>query len=148
MHRSRFLVLAGALLLLVGSRLPWMSSPVLFGVDTPVSRALEIGWEDNGLITGGIGFLLLLPVFFMKGKVGKSYTLPGALLAGLAVLVVAGCFKRVVDLRPAAGFFAGTGLGIYVTLLGALLALLGTLWPVPHSRQERQGTVVLPGLYS
>jgi len=145
MHKSRIIVLAGALLLLLGARLPWMSSPVLFGVDNPVSRALEIGWEDNGFITGGIGVLLLLPVLFMKGKMGQRYTVPGAFLAGLAIFVVAGCFKRVLDINPAEGFFAGTDVGIYVTLLGALLALLGALWPVSSSRQARQETAPAPG---
>ena len=148
MHKSRILVLAGALILLLGARLPWMSAPVLFGVNNPVSRALEIGWEDNGFITGGIGFLLLLPAFFMKGKVGKRYTVPGAFLAGLAVFVVAGCIMRVLQIQPAAGFFAGTGVGLYVTLLGAVLALLGALWPVPPSRHARQETAPAPGFSS
>ena len=60
MHTNRILVLIGGLILILGSRLPWMSVPVLFGVEGPAYESIEIGWEDNGFVTGGIGLILLL----------------------------------------------------------------------------------------
>jgi hypothetical protein len=130
MHKPRILVLTGALLLLLGSRLPWMSATVLFGVDDPVSRSLEIGWEDNGFITAALGQLLFLGCIFLKGRVGKPYSIPGAVFAMIALFVVTGCFIRILEIAPSVGFFAATDIGIYVTLLGALLALVGALWVV------------------
>ncbi len=142
MRTNRMLVLTGGFLLILGSRLPWMSVPVLFGVEGPAFQAIEIGWEDNGLVTGGIGLILLFLGIFWRGRIGKRYSIPGAILAALAVLVVIGCFQRILEINPFAGFFAATDVGIYVTLIGALLALAGALYRTPVDR-EKQGTTLL-----
>jgi hypothetical protein len=102
-----------------------MSVPILFGVQGPAYESIEIGWEDNGLITGGIGLVLLLGAIFFKGSSKPGYSIVGLMLAACAVLLVIGCFQRVLEMDPRAGFFAATDLGIYVTLTGALLALVG-----------------------
>ena len=127
MQTNRILLLTGGLMLIIGSRLPWMSVPALFGVQGPVYESIEIGWEDNGFITGGIGLILLLAEIFWRGRIGTSYSILGAILAASAVAVVIGCFQRVIEIDPSAGFFAATDIGIYVTLIGSLLALLGTV---------------------
>lgn len=139
MRTNRMLVLTGELILILGSRLPWMSVPVLFGVEGPAFEAIEIGWEDNGFITGGIGLILLLVGIFWKGGIGKRYSIPGAILAALAALVVIGCFQRILEINPGAGFFAATDAGIYVTLIGALLALVGGA----SVDQEKRGATLL-----
>jgi hypothetical protein len=118
MRTNRMLVLIGGLILILGSRLPWISAPVLFGVEGPAFEALEIGWEDSGYITGGIGLILLLIGVFWKGRTGKRYAIPGAILATLAVFVVIGCFYRILEIDPDAGFLAAIDVGIYVTLTG------------------------------
>jgi hypothetical protein len=127
------------LILILGSRLPWISVPVLFGVEGPAFEAIEIGWEDNGLTTAGIGLILFLVALFWRGRIGKRYTIPGAILAALAVLVVIGCFYRILEIGPGAGFLAATDVGIYLTLIGALLAFVGALYRTPMN-QARQGT--------
>jgi hypothetical protein len=142
MRTNRMLVLAGGLILIIGSRLPWMSVPVLFGVEGSAYESIENGWEDNGFITGGIGLILLLVGIFWRGRIGKRYSIPGAIMAGCAVLVVIGCFQRVLEIGPSAGFFAATDVGIYVTLIGALLALVGALYRT-SVHYERQGTALI-----
>jgi hypothetical protein len=142
MQTNRLLVLIGGLILILGSRLPWISVPVLFGVEGPTFEAIEIGWEDNGLITGGLGLILLLVGIFWRGRIGKRFSISGAILAALAVLVVIGCFQRILEIDPGAGFLAATDVGIYVTLIGALLALVGALYRTSVD-QERQGTTLL-----
>ena len=142
MRTNRLLVLIGGLILILGSRLPWMSVPVLFGVEGPTVEAIEIGWEGDGFITGGIGLILLLVGIFWRGRIGKRYSIPGAILAALAVLWVIGDFYRILEIDPDAGFFAATDVGIYVTLIGALLALVGALYRTAVD-QERQGTTLL-----
>jgi hypothetical protein len=118
-----------------------MSVPVLFGVEGPAFEAIEIGWEDNGFITGGIGLILLLVGIFWRGRIGKRYSIPGAVLAALTVLVVIGCFYRILEIGPGAGFLAATDVGIYVTLIGAILALVGALYHTSVD-QEMQGTTL------
>jgi len=128
MQTNRWLVLTGGLILVIGSRLPWMSVPVLFGVQGPMVEAIEIGWEDNGIITGGIGLILLLVGMFWRGRAGRTYSIPAAILTALAVFVVLGCFLSVLEIDPPAGFFTATDIGIYISLIGALLAFAGTLF--------------------
>ena len=142
MRTNRLLVLIGGLILILGSRLPWMSVPVLFGVQGPAVEAIEIGWEGDGLITGGIGLILLLVGIFWRGRIEKRYSIPGAILAALAVLVVIGDFYRILEIDPDAGFLAATDVGIYVTLIGAILALVGALYHASVD-QDRQGTTLL-----
>ena len=131
MQTRRVFVMMGGLILVIGSRLPWMSVPVLFGVEGPVYEAIEIGWEDNGIVTGGIGWVLVLGGLFFGGR--PKYAIPGAVLAALALIVVAGCVWRVFEINPSAGFFAATGVGLYVTLIGGLVALAGVWLKKPAS---------------
>jgi hypothetical protein len=112
-----------------------MSVPILFGVEGPEYEAIEIGWEDNGFVTGGIGLILLLGGLFLKGRAGNRYFIPGVILAAIAIVEVFGCFHRVLEIDPSAGFFAATDVGIYVTLVGALLALVGALLKTPVRRE-------------
>ena len=77
----------------------------------------------------------------MEGRIGKRYSIPGAVLAALTVLVVIGCFYRILEIGPGAGFLAATDVGIYVTLIGAILALVGALYHTSVD-QEMQGTTL------
>jgi hypothetical protein len=138
MRTNRMLVLISGVMLILGSRLPWMSVPVLFGVEGPTYESIEIGWEDNGFITGGIGLILLLGGIFLRGRTGTSYSIPGAILAAYAVLVVVGCFQRILEIDPSAGFLAATDVGIYVTLIGSLLAFVATVGAVVKSTRKQQ----------
>jgi len=110
-----------------------MSVPVLFGVEGPAPEAIEIGWEDNGIVTGGIGLILLLGGLFLGEKRAVLYSVSGAMLATISVLVVAGCVWRVIEINPSEGFFAATDVGLYLTLLGGLLVLPGALLKPPLS---------------
>ena len=127
MQARRVLIMTGGAILVIGSRLPWMSVPVLFGVEGPTYEAIEIGWEGSGMITGSIGLILLLGALFLRGRQGPKYSVPGAILAALAIIVVAGCVWRVFEINPSAGFFAATDVGLYVTLIGGRVALVGIL---------------------
>jgi hypothetical protein len=133
MQARRVLIIIGGVILVIGSRLPWMSALVLFGVEGSTYEAIEIGWEDNGIVTGGVGLILLLGGLFLGARRGVKYSVSGAVLAALAILVAAGCVWRVFEINPGAGFFAATGVGLYVTFIGGLVALLGVLLKPPIS---------------
>ena len=134
MRPWRIIILLAGLLLIVASRLPWMSVPVLFGVEGPSVEAIEIGWEDNGFVTGAIGLLLPIGAILLKDSATARRYLPAAFLAALAIVVVAGCFQRILEIAPAAGFFAATDIGIYMTLAGGVLGLVGALGPICSRR--------------
>ena len=51
--------------------------------------------------------------------------LTGVVLPVLASIVAFLDFRRILELSTEAGFFAATEIGLYVTLIGALLALVG-----------------------
>ncbi len=142
MQVRRVLIIIGGLILIIGSRLPWISAPVLYGVEGPASEAIEIGWEGSGYITGGIGLILLLIGIFWKGRTGKRYSIPSAILATLAVLVVIGCFDRILEIDPNDGFPSATDVGIYVTFIGGLLALAGAVCRTSVN-QEKQDSILL-----
>lgn len=133
MQANRVCVITGGVLLVIGARLPWISVPVLFGVEGPAYEAIEIGWEGSGFITGGIGLILLLGELFLGEKRGRKSQLLGLVLAALAVFVVAGSVWRVFEIGPSAGFFAAVDVGLYVTFAGALVALVGTMLKNPIS---------------
>ncbi len=138
MRTNRVLILIGAALLIVGARLPWMSVPALFGVEGFGYEAIEIGWEDNGLTTGGIGLVLLLAGIVWNRMSGLRYALLVSLLATVAVLVVMGCVQSVLELDPDVGFVAATKVGLYVTLVGSILALLGAVGAVIGALRNKQ----------
>ncbi|MBN1315816.1 MAG: nucleoside hydrolase, partial [Anaerolineales bacterium] len=145
--------------MILGSRLPWISAPDLYGVRGFALKGVKIGWEGSGTITGGTGLFLLLIGIFWKGRTGKRYSIPGAILAALAVLVAAGCFYRILEIDPAAGFLRATDAGIYVTLTGGLLALAGAAGRTTVNQAKKNSILLiiilssglalalLPGLY-
>ena len=138
MQTKKLLILTGGLILILGSRLPWMSVPVLFGVQGPAYEAIEIGWEDNGYITGGIGIILFLGGLFWRGRAKAGYLIPMAILSACAFLIVIGCFQRVLEIDPSAGFISATDIGIFVTLGGSLLSLIVTVGEVFLSFRNSQ----------
>ena len=127
MNKGRILVLVGSLLLIVGGFLPWISVPNLFGLSGSFYEGIEVGWEGDGVLTTGIGLILVLSQLLFGGVARRWFTLTGVVLAALAASVVFLDFRRILELAPEAGFYAATDIGIYVTLIGALLALIGCL---------------------
>jgi hypothetical protein len=127
MNKGRILVLVGSLALIVGGFLPWISVPKLFGLSGLSYEGIEVGWEGDGFLTTGVGLILLLSELLFGGVSHKRFALIGGILAALAALVVFLDFRRILEIAPEAGFFAATDFGIYVTLGGALLALIGCL---------------------
>ena len=139
MKTSRMLVLIGGLILIIAARLPWMSVPVLYGVEGPAYEAIEIGWEGDGTITGGIGLILLLVGLFWWRRIEKRFAIIAAVLAVLPVLVVIADSSSILEIDPEVDFFAAADVGLYVTLAGALLALAGALYRT-SMHQAKQGT--------
>ncbi len=137
MNKGRILVLVGSLLLIIGGFYPWISVPNLFGLSGSFYEGIEAGWEGDGVLTTGVGLILVLGELLFGGVARRWFTLTGVVLAALAASVVFLDFRRILEIAPEAGFYAATDIGIYVTLVGALLALIGCLWKrVPASMHQ------------
>ncbi|MFC2054520.1 hypothetical protein ACFLV7_09550 [Chloroflexota bacterium] len=111
--------------------------PNLFGLSGPSYEGIEVGWEGDRVLTTGVALILILSQVLFGGVARRWITLTGVVLAALAASVVFLDFRRILELAPEAGFYVATDIGIYVTLVGALLALIGCLWKlVPVSTQQ------------
>ncbi len=136
MNKAKALVMVGSILLILGGFLPWISVPDLFGLSGTAYQGLAIGWEGDGVLTTGAGLALILGELIFGAEPRRWTKLAGIVLAALAACVVLLDFGRIIEIGPEAGFFAATGIGIFITLTGALLALIGCLWKhVPAPRQ-------------
>jgi hypothetical protein len=132
MTGGRLLTLLGSIGLAGGSIMPWAQmNAAVFGIS--VNRSM-MGVEGDGAISGIIGVILLLVALLYKGSSGKTYSVATSLLAFVAGTVVV---NTLVHLTAALNQVTGTavsasvGSGIYVSLLGALLAVVGGFVKVP-----------------
>jgi hypothetical protein len=126
---ARITTLVGATLLVVGALLPWatMTAPLVGIVNL-------YGYQGDGRITGGIGLLLFLGALITRATPGKRYSVAIGLLAALALLV-AGLKVLSVGFAEAvvSGLATGSiGMGVWVSVLGATLAVVGGLTKVPE----------------
>jgi hypothetical protein len=131
MNKGQKITLIGALSLLIAAFLPWISVTALYGNVPGVEEGIAIGWEGDGIITGGIGLILLIGVLLCKGRPGKRYSIAGAIFGSLACAVVLMDFRAIAKIGPDAGIFASTDVGLYLTLAGALVAVIGGLQMTP-----------------
>ena len=88
MNKARVLVLVGSLLLIFGGFLPWISVPDLFGLSGPSYEGIEVGWEGDGVLTTGVGLVLMLCELLFGGEPRRWYQITGTVLAALAASVV------------------------------------------------------------
>lgn len=128
-NTARLMFGLGALGLLMGALLPWAI------ITAPFVGTLSIeGYQGDGIISGSIGFILLLVALMIKGKPGKTYSIVGALLGLTAALVVIPKLSSIGSVISESEFGAGSiGSGIVVSIAGSLLVIIGGLQKSPSS---------------
>lgn len=126
MNRGQLLCLLGGVSLLFGALLPWAT---LQSLTLGLSRSLA-GYEGEGVLTGGLGLLLLIGAIVSKGKPGKTYSIVAVILALIAGLDTFSVLRNLSEYFVK-GFVALAGPGIYLSLAGAVIALVGGLQTVP-----------------
>ncbi|MDO8389398.1 MAG: hypothetical protein Q7V57_02835 [Actinomycetota bacterium] len=132
---AAYLLIAGGVLMIVGSALNWFS---LFGEDFNGFSEVDGSQKD------GPAF-----VFFALVAIGAAITFLAAKRV-LAVAIIAcvlevfamfaafadiGDVNDAMDLADTAGFEASQGAGLYVVLLGSLLALAGSIVAIAKRRR-------------
>lgn len=120
----------GAAALIGGALLPWVTA------SAGIFSLSKAGYEGDGIFTGAIGVILLLGALLGKGKPGARFSVAGAILAVIAGLIGAydllNVSAKVAEIS-AGSVAASVGAGLYVTLLGAILGLVGGLQSVPEA---------------
>ena len=131
LHRGRLFILIGAFMIMAAAFLPWIAASVLFEDAPGVEEGIAIGWEGDGYLTGAVGLILLVGSLSSKGSPGKRYSLAGSILGFLVCLVILSDVLAIVRIAPEAGVLASTGVGLYLTFIGGVLAIIGGLHFTP-----------------
>ena len=136
MKRAQIITFLGGTGLIVAAFLPWMKPVVLFGESAIGYERLAIGWEGDGVMTGGVGAILLLITLFYKGKPGKIYSLQTTALGLLACWIILSDLRRIAVIGPSAGIVSATDIGLFLTLAGGLAVVIGGLLKFPLDATE------------
>ena len=129
MNRGQQLTLWGGICLVAGALLPWAKVTSTF-LGMSISKA---GYEGDGLFTGAIGLLLLISAILSKGKPGKVYSIASTIFAVIAGLILFSDLTGINSLVSNGGssVMASAGVGIYVSIIGVVFAIIGGLQNVP-----------------
>lgn len=132
MHRCRTLVLVGSLGLITGACLPWSH----WGCPTIGSSVHLFGLDGESAASGAIGLLLLVMALAKKPSACSHYSLLGTLLASCATGIALDSLVRIsadisaVMADSPTDVVATVGIGLFITLAGAIVSLGGALLPV------------------
>jgi len=138
-YRKQLLI--GAIVILVGSIMPWGRVTTVFGTMT------INGTEGDGVITIVLGGILLLVALAHKGTPGKLYSVAGVVLALIALYVSGATMLRMggaaagIDSEYAS---AGVGSGVFVTIVGSILAAIGSSKKIADAAPEQDAEVIAP----
>jgi hypothetical protein len=124
MRKARVFVLLGAFALGIGALLPWATASSVLVTVT------KRGYEGDGIITGIAGLILLIIALAYAGKPGKRYSIWVILIAIAAIIVLAlDCLA--INGMKVGGVMLVMGEGLILSIVGALLAVIGGCITVP-----------------
>lgn len=131
-HRGRLMVLAAGVVLLVGALLPWAI------LATALSEEVQWGFEGDGLVTGIIGLILMAIAWRARRATGRRTSLAATGLGFLAALIVLLTMTRLNNVAALTGDATEGrfGPGLYVSALGAGLAVYGGMRPTPRDAPD------------
>jgi hypothetical protein len=122
-------VLAGGLLLVVGSFLPWVTASTVFG---SISRSGVDGGGDGWITLVAGGVILLLGLATLR-RPNRAANLLIAVAAAIAFVIFALDFSdvqsRITDLESQSEGVAlgGVGIGLWLVALGAIVSFVSSL---------------------
>ncbi|HEY8547284.1 MAG TPA: DUF2510 domain-containing protein [Acidimicrobiales bacterium] len=129
------LVAGGALVVALGALLPWVKVTAPF-----VGTITKAGTEGDGVLTL-LGALIFggLVVRGLMGRWSRGQVIGALVVASLVTLVAvidtADVANRVGDLADDAAVDASVGIGLWLTLLGGIVAVAGTITALASRRR-------------
>jgi len=131
---GRRVAMIGAVLIAVGSVLPWATASNVFGASVSIS-----GTEGDGIITLVLGILVAVGALVRQKEPGSRAWL-SALFSLLALGISGYDYTQIVISSAFASndyVDASAGIGIYLVIIGGFLGLLA-LSPNPHEPEVEQ----------
>ncbi len=132
MNRGQLFTFLGGFALVVGALLPWFTvTSSTLGLSNSV-----YGYSGPGLVTGGIGLILFIAAIFVTGTPGKLYSPVMTILAVLSsilIIYVIATFDYSFPVQGQNTAMIALDMGIYISLIGEVLAVTGGLLRVPQS---------------
>jgi hypothetical protein len=126
-NTARWVIILSSLGLIIGAMLPWgvLTAPFVGTVSIP-------GTRGDGLITGGIGLLLLISAILYKGKTGKAYSIGSAVFGIIAGVISFTKFGALSTISLNDGFAdVSIGIGVYLSVIASILTVIGGFMKVP-----------------
>ncbi len=121
---GRIMTIVASLFLIVGALLPWGTVNVgLF------QRSLLGIQGDGGIVSLTVGAVLLIVGLTRKGFTGKNYSWGVAVVGVLVGIWLVSKLGALLSLA-ASDLTTSVGAGLWLSLLGPILAALGGLWTV------------------
>ena len=136
MNRGQLLILLGGVVLIIGALLPWVSVTAVDGT------VITGGYEGDRRVAGAFGAILLIGALVRKAPSGQRYFIVGSILALIIGAITVYTWVNFSTFLAAAR--SGTATigdlviingspkpGIYVSLIGSVVALIGGLLKAP-----------------
>ena len=130
MHKGKKLLLCGAIGLIIGAFLPWATITSVFG------EISEAGIEGDGIFTVTGGVILLLIALSNKKSSGRYCAWPACVLGLLIGWLLINDYLGIKAADNDASIYTNVGNGMYLSLLGALLAIIGGFTKNPPAKEE------------
>lgn len=107
--------LVGGALTITGSLLPWF---------TIATIGSSIGTDGDGVLTLGLGAVIVLASFIRYGTPSRTIPLVAAVLGALTIWLAASTIIRLAGIESDTGIRTSIGGGLYLVVLGGAAAIL------------------------
>ena len=135
--KPKYVALVGGIVMIDGSLLPWVSPSSMFGTN-------KNGIQGDGIYTLICGVAVILASIVAREKPGKRCSVLAALFGifgGILAVFSLVNFDAAARTINRESVFAAVGIGIYVTLIGAAVTMVGGLMKSPASLPQKQETL-------
>ena len=126
MKAGRLFTFVGALMMVIGVMLPWVTVSSVFG-----TAPVVVGYATDGLFAGAIGWLILTNSLASKELAGRAYSGASVFLAlvagGITLSVLVRLFMALMDFGSVSisELSGSIGVGLWIMLLGTYIVLIG-----------------------
>ena len=115
----------------IGTFLPWLSQLTPTGIEELYS------FESDGIITGVLGFIVLMIGLREQKNLKKRFSITAGILSVLISLIaIADIVYGKFFIQQSKFITSSVGLGIYFTLAAGLLGVLGGFMKTPSSADD------------